>query len=63
MSAVDLKAVLIDTGPAIRRRSIDARFLAWIRHRPTDAILLLGWVLFAVYLAVYFASGAWRMPS
>jgi hypothetical protein len=34
---------------------------SWIKRRPTDTILIVGWALFAVYLAIYFGSGAWRL--
>lgn len=60
MMAIHLATVLIPTQP---RKSIDARIFGWIARRPTDVILIVGWVLFGLYLIVYFGTGCWRMPT
>jgi hypothetical protein len=60
MMSVPLSRVLI---PTKTQQSIDARVWSWIKRRPTDAILVVGWVLFAIYLAIYLGSGAWRIAT
>lgn len=57
---IHLTAVLIPTRP---RRSLDSRTYAWIRERPTDALLAVFAVMIAMYFAVYVGSGAFAMPT
>lgn len=58
---IHLTAVLISTRPA--RRSLDSRTYAWIRERPTDAILAVFAVMMGLYLMIYLGSGAWAMET
>jgi hypothetical protein len=46
-----------------RSASIAVTVWSWAKRRPSDAILAIGWALFAVYLAIYLGSGMWRLPS
>jgi hypothetical protein len=43
--------------------SIAVAAWSWARRRPSDAILVIGWALFAVYLTVYLGFGLWLLPS
>jgi hypothetical protein len=43
--------------------SVAVAVWSWTKRRPTDAILVIGWALFAVYLTIYLGTGAWLLPS
>jgi hypothetical protein len=60
MTAIHISGALIPTKPT---RTLDARAWSWIRRNPGTAVLIVGWALITLYLAIYFGSGAWRMPT
>lgn len=58
MMSIPLPTVLISTQPRH-----DSRIWKWVKHHPSDAILAVGVVMFAVYLAVYFVTGCWAIST